>query len=62
MKNHHIIEKVAYTDIIVEKRPLLDNNGNEVAGLFNSWILLNNPSQYNSYTTQAVKEVILAFL
>ncbi len=61
MKNHHLIEKIEYTDIIVEKRPLLDAQGNEIEGLFNSWIFLNNPSQYNSYTTQAVKEVILAF-
>jgi 6-oxo-cyclohex-1-ene-carbonyl-CoA hydrolase len=52
---------VKYTDILVEKRPLLDNKGNEVEGLHNHWIMLNNPKQYNSYTTQAVKEVILAF-
>jgi len=61
MKNHHLIENVEYKDIIVEKRPLLDANGEEVEGLYNSWIILNNPAQYNSYTTQAVKELILAF-
>ncbi len=61
MKNHHLVEKVEYTDIIVEKRSLLDANGKIINGLYNSWILLNNPSQYNSYTTQAVKEIILAF-
>jgi 6-oxo-cyclohex-1-ene-carbonyl-CoA hydrolase len=29
--------------------------------LYNAWIILNNPKQFNSYTTAAVKEVILAF-
>ncbi len=61
MKKHHIVNNFEYTDIIVEKRPLLDAQGNVVEGLFNSWIFLNNPSQYNSYTTQACKDVILAF-
>ncbi|MEK7689807.1 MAG: 6-oxocyclohex-1-ene-1-carbonyl-CoA hydratase, partial [Bdellovibrionota bacterium] len=51
----------SYGDILFEKRPLLDKKGQPVEGLFNAWILLNNPTQYNSYTTQAVKEVILAF-
>ena len=59
-KNHNIVEH-DYTDIIFEKRPCLDANGAAIDGLFNAWIILNNPSQYNSYTTKAVKEVILAF-
>lgn len=61
MKNHHIVENFEYTDIKVEKRPLLNAKGEVVDGLYNSWIFLNNPAQFNSYTTQAVKEVILAF-
>jgi hypothetical protein len=35
--------------------------GRAVDGLYNAWIILNNPEQLNSYTTEAVKEVILAF-
>ncbi len=61
MKDHHLISDYEYTDIIVEKRSLLDKNGNNVEGLYNFWIMLNNPAQYNSYTTKAVKEIILAF-
>jgi 6-oxocyclohex-1-ene-carbonyl-CoA hydrolase len=61
MKNHHLLDAYTYTDILVEKRPLRDADGQPVEGLFNTWILLNNPAQLNSYTTQAVKEVILAF-
>jgi len=31
------------------------------SGLFNAWIRLNNPAQYNSYTTEMVKGVIAGF-
>lgn len=61
MKNHNLVNDHKYSEILVEKRPLTDPKGQEVKGLFNYWILLNNPSQYNSYTTEAVKEVIMAF-
>ena len=61
MKDHRLFSDFQYTEILVEKRPLLDYEGKEVEGLFNLWISLNNPRQYNSYTTQAVKEIILAF-
>lgn len=60
LKNHNITE-VNYKEILFEKRPCLDNKGLAIDGLFNAWICLNNPKQYNSYTTQAVKEIILAF-
>jgi hypothetical protein len=60
MKNHDLVQDVSYKEILVEKRPLLDYDNNEVEGLCNYWIFFNNPKQYNSYTTQAVKEVILA--
>ncbi len=59
-KNHNLVEH-DYTDILFENRPCLDAAGAPIEGLFNAWIILNNPSQYNSYTTKAVKEVILAF-
>lgn len=61
MKDHNLISNYEYSDIIVEKKPLRDDQGKIVEGLFNFWISLNNPKQYNSYTTKAVKEVILAF-
>ncbi len=34
-----------------EKKPLTDPEGNVVPGLYVAWITLNNPKQYNSYTT-----------
>jgi 6-oxo-cyclohex-1-ene-carbonyl-CoA hydrolase len=47
--------------VVHEKRPLIDPKGNVVDKLFVSWIRLNNPRQYNSYTTEMVKGVIAGF-
>jgi len=47
--------------VIFEKKPILDPKGNPVEGLFSAWITLNNPRQYNSYTTEMVKGVIAGF-
>ncbi len=47
--------------VIYEKKPLTDPQGNVTEGLFVSWITLNNPRQFNSYTTDMVKGVIAGF-
>lgn len=60
-KDHNLVSGTQYKSIKFEKRPVLDPQGKSVDGLFNAWILLNNPTQFNSYTTSAIKEVILAF-
>lgn len=60
IKNHNIVD-VVYKEILFEKRPCINYDGKPVEGLYNAWIILNNPKQFNSYTTQAVKEIILAF-
>jgi 6-oxo-cyclohex-1-ene-carbonyl-CoA hydrolase len=44
-----------------EKCPVKGEDGNPVPGLYNAWITLDNPSQFNSYTTEMVKATILAF-
>jgi 6-oxo-cyclohex-1-ene-carbonyl-CoA hydrolase len=44
-----------------EKKPLKDPKGNVVPGLYVAWITLNNPGQFNSYTTEMVKGVIAGF-
>ncbi len=46
--------------VIYEKRPVVDPEGKLVEGLYSAWLILNNPGQYNSYTTQMVKGVIAA--
>jgi 6-oxo-cyclohex-1-ene-carbonyl-CoA hydrolase len=43
-----------------EKRPVLDAAGKPVTGLYNAWVILDNPTEFNSYTTDMVKGVILA--
>lgn len=67
LKNH-ILHTDAYWGkdedapcVVYEKRPLKDPDGNEVKGLYAAWIRLNNPKQYNSYTTDMVKGVIAGF-
>ena len=44
--------------VMYEKRPIVDPKGNVVEGLYSAWVILNNPAQYNSYTTEMVKGVI----
>lgn len=59
--SHNIVEKEDYKFIVVDKRHCIDKKGNPVEGIYNAWIVINNPKQYNSYTTEIVKEIILAF-
>ena len=47
--------------VVYEKRPLTDPKGNAQDGLYVAYIRLNNPKQYNSYTTEMVKGVIAGF-
>lgn len=60
LNNHNLVEH-DYKEILFQKKPCIDKDGNEINGLYNAWIYLNNPAQFNSYTTNAVKEIILAF-
>ena len=61
LKNHDLVADTTYTEIRYETRPVLRPDGSPAQGLHNVWIWLDNPGQFNSYTTGAVKEVILAF-
>jgi len=65
-KKDHLIHSSAHWGteapcVVYEKRPLKDPSGKDVPGLFVAWIRLNNPLQYNSYTTEMVKGVIAGF-
>jgi 6-oxo-cyclohex-1-ene-carbonyl-CoA hydrolase len=61
LKNHDLIDRIEFRHILYEHRPLQDARGAQVEGLHDVWIWLNNPVQHNSYTTDALKELILAF-
>jgi 6-oxo-cyclohex-1-ene-carbonyl-CoA hydrolase len=60
MKDHNLVENLAPREILVEERPVLDRSGKPVDGLHVTWIVLNNPSELNAYTTGMIKEIILA--
>ena len=59
--DHSLVENWDFPGLDYEKRPAKLPNGEEVEGVYNVWITLNNPTQYNSYTTEMVKGMILAF-
>ncbi len=59
--DHNLVDAPMDAGVLFEKRPAKTPGGEEIPGLFNAWITLNNPGQFNSYTTNMVKSVILAF-
>ena len=61
LKDHNLVAETAVPGILYEKRQALTPDGTVAEGLYNAWITLDNPGQYNSYTTEMVKGVILAF-
>ncbi|MEZ4655495.1 MAG: enoyl-CoA hydratase-related protein, partial [Candidatus Eisenbacteria bacterium] len=60
-KNHDLVPETEFKEIRYERRPVLKPDGKPAEGVHAVWISLDNPTQLNSYTTPAVKEVILAF-
>ncbi|MBI5922283.1 MAG: 6-oxocyclohex-1-ene-1-carbonyl-CoA hydratase [Betaproteobacteria bacterium] len=65
LKDHRLFDDSHFgkdaPTVIYEERPVLDDKGQPVAGIYSAWIWLNNPAQYNSYTTEMVKGVIAGF-
>ena len=65
LKNHALFGDEHFSDsapgVIFEKRPIRDEQGQLVEGLYSAWIWLNNPAQHNAYTTEMVKGVIAGF-
>ena len=61
LKNHTLVKGWEFPGLIYEKRPAKTPDGEEAASLYNVWITLDNPDQYNSYTTEMVKGMILGF-
>ena len=61
LKNHDLAPLQEDAGVRFEKKPVKDREGNLVEGLYTAWITFDNPSQFNSYTTEMVKQTILAF-
>jgi len=59
--DHNLVPEFSCPGVLYEKRPAKLPNGEVVPGLYHAWITLDNEAQYNSYTTEMVKGVILAF-
>ena len=59
--DHNLVPEAVVPGVIYEKRPARNLKGEVVPGLYNAWIWLDNPTQYNSYTTDMTKGLILAF-
>jgi 6-oxo-cyclohex-1-ene-carbonyl-CoA hydrolase len=60
-KDHDLVGDISKPGVRYEKRPAKTPDGKTATGLYNAWITLDNPTQFNSYTTDMVKGVILAF-
>jgi 6-oxocyclohex-1-ene-carbonyl-CoA hydrolase len=60
LKNHELVPGYEFRNIRYEHKPVRARDGKPVDGLHQVWISLDNPKQLNSYTTAAVREVILA--
>jgi 6-oxo-cyclohex-1-ene-carbonyl-CoA hydrolase len=62
LRSHDVVERSDFgPGIRFERRPARKPDGDIAPGLYNAWIWLDNPAQYNSYTTEMVKGVVLAF-
>jgi 6-oxo-cyclohex-1-ene-carbonyl-CoA hydrolase len=59
-KNHDLVDDTSKPGVRYEKRLARTPDGKPADGLYNAWIWLDNPAQFNSYTTDMVKGVILA--
>ena len=60
LKNHDLVDVKEFSNVRYELKPAHTPDGKVAEGIHNAWIWLDNPSQYNSYTTEMVKSVILA--
>jgi 6-oxo-cyclohex-1-ene-carbonyl-CoA hydrolase len=65
LKDHYLWKDEHFSNeapgVKFELRPVRTPDGKVVEKLHSAWIWLNNPKQYNSYTTEMVKGVIAGF-
>lgn len=60
MKNHDLSPDAAIRHLRCEARPCTDADGHTIEGLHHVWIWLDNPAQLNSYTTDALRDLVVA--
>ncbi len=59
--NHELVPGYELRQVDYTLKPILDAANNKVDGLYAAWISLDNEQQLNSYTTDMVKDIIVAF-
>lgn len=57
---HAFVRAPEFEQLRLELRPITSPEGATVEGLYDAWIWLDNPSQYNSYTTTMLREICVA--
>ncbi|MFO0728957.1 MAG: 6-oxocyclohex-1-ene-1-carbonyl-CoA hydratase [Myxococcota bacterium] len=60
-KNHDYPGELSSGKVQYRLVPAKAPDGSLAKGLYAAWIVLDNPTQYNSYTTEMIKDVILSF-
>ena len=61
MLHDHNLVPTSFKRIRYEEKPARRPDGSLAEGLHNVWITLDNEKELNSYTTDTIKEVVLAF-
>jgi len=61
LKSHTLVPDWTFEHVKYELKNAIDPKGLPVEGLYNAWIVIDNPSQLNSYTTEIAKEIVIAF-
>jgi 6-oxo-cyclohex-1-ene-carbonyl-CoA hydrolase len=61
VKDHDLVPDHSFRHVRYTHLPVRDRAGHVIEGLRAPCIALDNPDQLNSYTTDAIKDVILAF-
>ena len=59
LKSHDLVDVKEFSGVRYELRTAKTPEGKSADGVHNAWIWLDNPKQFNSYTTDMVKSVIL---
>lgn len=60
-KNHDLVDASDFPGLCYELRSAKDKSDNPISDLFNAWIFLDNEPQLNSFTTDMLKSLVLAF-
>jgi 6-oxo-cyclohex-1-ene-carbonyl-CoA hydrolase len=62
LTDHNVVPNAAIAPgVLYEKRPAKRADGSVVEGLFNAWIILDNPKQLNALTVDMMKGATVAF-